>query len=813
MTTEHIRRLAAVWFADVSGYTALSARDEDAALAVIEELQLLSGAIVKKHRGRIVKFIGDAVMAAFESAEGSIRAALELQAAFRGSEMVRLHGTALTIGVHVGEVAEAPDGDVYGDGVNVAARIQGIAKAGMVVTSDAVARLLENRSEFTLRSVGSHELKGVRRPVEVFAITVATEEDLRRTQPGSAAVAMTTELCTAALSGSYAISRELGAGGMATVYLADDLKHHRKVAVKVLRPELSALIGAERFLAEIRTTANLQHPNILPLFDSGQVDQFLYYVMPFVEGESLKDRLDRDRQLPVDEAIRIAIEVADALGAAHAAGVVHRDIKPANILLSGGHAMVADFGIALAREEESIRLTQAGVSVGSPLYMSPEQASGDGAVDARTDVYALGCVLYEMLTGEPPFMGATFQSLLSKKLAHAPVPIRTLRDAVPESVEAVVQRAIRPLAADRFAGAADMAKELRTSATPVAAPVAPAARPLGAILVRALISVVAVMAAVLVLAADVSESPAELSGLVATRVGMVVASHLVSGAATTGPGEARAPVTATIPAREVLLDRVEGVYVPPAVRADGSAYAGGNYTTSILLIAPAEGGSVQVDPVTLPVGSEFIARIAEGADGFEILLDQAAGDVHVSVRGPVQIFVDGGVDDLLDFGPAGGRISVGAGEDGFQLGVVPAGDGVGCDDCATIALNLPVSGLELSTVEEAVGLEASMAQRVSTVYGGVLSVPGVERDLQPGEVVRFDSFSGTVGRIDVGRDSLRLDAAAASVTGLRSSTRGDLMPSRFSTLGTGQRIVWTAGLSVFVLLLLLVAPRAWKSTH
>jgi serine/threonine-protein kinase len=203
-----------------------------------------------------------------------------------------------------------------------------------------------------------------------------------------------------ALESRYSIEGELGEGGMATVYLAKDLKHNRSVALKVLKPELAAVVGAERFLAEIETTANLQHPNILPLYDSGEADSFLYYVMPYVEGETLRERLETEKQLPVDEAVRIATAVANALNFAHEHGVVHRDIKPANILFQGGQPVVGDFGIALAvGAGGGARLTETGLSVGTPYYMSPEQATGDQQVGARSDIYSLGCVLYEMLVG------------------------------------------------------------------------------------------------------------------------------------------------------------------------------------------------------------------------------------------------------------------------------------------------------------------------------------------------------------------------------------------------------------------------------
>ncbi|HSM05632.1 MAG TPA: serine/threonine-protein kinase, partial [Longimicrobiales bacterium] len=227
-----------------------------------------------------------------------------------------------------------------------------------------------------------------------------------------------------ALADRYRIEHELGEGGMATVYLAEDLRHGRKVALKVLKPELAAVVGGERFLAEIKTTANLQHPNILPLFDSGEAGGFLFFAMPHIEGETLRHRHDRAKQLPVDEAVRIASEVADALQVAHAQGVVHRDIKPANILLSHGRPLVADFGIALAVSAAGGgRLTETGLSVGTPYYMSPEQASADREPSAASDVYSLGCVLYEMLVGEPPFTGATAQAVLAKVLtADAPAP-------------------------------------------------------------------------------------------------------------------------------------------------------------------------------------------------------------------------------------------------------------------------------------------------------------------------------------------------------------------------------------------------------
>jgi hypothetical protein len=265
----------------------------------------------------------------------------------------------------------------------------------------------------------------------------------------------------AALADRYRIERELGAGGMATVFLAEDLRHHRKVALKVLLPELAAVIGAERFLHEIATTAALQHPHILPLFDSGEADGFLFYVMPFIDGQTLREHLQRERQLALEDALRITRDVADALQHAHERGVIHRDIKPENILLANGRPMVADFGIALAVQQAGgERMTQTGLSLGTPQYMSPEQAMGERTLDARADVYALGAVLYEMLTGDPPFTGSSVQAIVARILSERPTPIETLRETVPPSITAAVSRALSRLPADRFASAAQFAQAL-----------------------------------------------------------------------------------------------------------------------------------------------------------------------------------------------------------------------------------------------------------------------------------------------------------------------------------------------------------------
>jgi serine/threonine-protein kinase len=265
--------------------------------------------------------------------------------------------------------------------------------------------------------------------------------------------------------GAYVIERELGRGGMATVYLAHDIRHVRRVALKVLRPELAATLGPDRFLHEIRIAAGLQHPHILPVFDSGEAAGQLWYTMPYVEGETLRQRLQREKQLPLEDACRIALHVLGALEYAHAHGVIHRDVKPENILLEDDQAVLADLGIAHAMTavgEE--RLTETGLSLGTPAYMSPEQACAEPNIDRRTDIYSLGCVLYEMLAGEPPYTGPTAQAIVARRLTEPPPSLRTIRDA-PESVERAIHRALARNAADRFATARDFARAITLAET------------------------------------------------------------------------------------------------------------------------------------------------------------------------------------------------------------------------------------------------------------------------------------------------------------------------------------------------------------
>jgi serine/threonine protein kinase/tetratricopeptide (TPR) repeat protein len=330
-----------------------------------------------------------------------------------------------------------------------------------------------------------------------------------------------------ALKDRYTLQRELGRGGMATVYLATDRKHERPVALKVLKPELAAVLGADRFLREIKTTAQLTHPHILPLLDSGEADGTLYYVMPYVEGESLRDRLIREKQLPVDDALQISREVADALSYAHAHGVIHRDIKPENILLESGHAVVADFGIARAVDQAGgDRLTGTGVALGTPAYMSPEQAAGSKDLDGRSDLYALGCVLYEMLAGQPPFTGPTVESLVHQHLAAEPPHITGIRPAVPAQVAATLERALAKTPADRFNPVALFAEALgpRGSIATMSQPEARAAR----------------------------RWSWERLALIGTSAVIVIAATIIVGRRTTSPPAAPAAATSTRTAIAVL---------------------------------------------------------------------------------------------------------------------------------------------------------------------------------------------------------------------------------------------------------------------
>ncbi|MES2125590.1 MAG: protein kinase [Gemmatimonadota bacterium] len=396
---------------------------------------------------------------------------------------------------------------------------------------------------------------------------------------------MSLEQLATALADKYRIIRELGAGGMATVYLAEDIKHQRNVAVKVLNPELSNELAPERFLREIATTANLRHPHILPLFDSGacrpgqgEGPAFLYYVMPLVEGQSLRTHLDQQRQLPVDEAITIAREVGEALEHAHQHNIIHRDIKPDNILLDGGHAVVADFGIARAIGSGGTgALTQAGVSVGTPLYMSPEQAAGETNLDGRSDQYALGCVLYEMLGGQPPFTGPTAESIVRQHMVAEPAPITNLRSSVPPHVASAIARALEKNPADRFNATGQFVQAL-TSRT---------------------------------------DAPVARAGSRTLVIGGIAASILLTAAIWLAGRKTSQPLHVTL-GRSEQFTAEPGLEIQPALSPDGKfvAFAQGNPSAMRIFIRPVGGGrtvpladdstSVETHPVWSPDGSQLL---------------------------------------------------------------------------------------------------------------------------------------------------------------------------------------------------------------
>ena len=448
-------------FTDVVGYTALMQRDEEAARIVRRRHRQVLEAAVSRHGGDLLQYMGDGSLTTFPSVVDAVRAAIEVQRGLRQDPVVPLR-----IGIHQGDISYDTQG-AYGDSVNIASRIQSLGTAGSILVSAKAYDEIKNQPDITTTLLGEFELKNVEESLEVYGIvsdvlTVPTRDDvLTKIQSAPATALNTTIRLNTALEGRYRVGRELGQGGMATVYWAEDLRHERKVALKVLKPEVAAAVGAERFLAEIKTTANLQHPHILPLHDSGEADGFLFYVMPYVEGESLRRRLDREHQLPVDDAVRIATYLAEALDYAHRHGVIHRDIKPGNVLIHDGQPVISDFGIALAvGATGGDRLTEIGLSMGTPYYMSPEQATGDQTVGPATDTYALGCVLYEMLVGEPPYTGRTAQVILGKSIVREPVSATEHRPSVPASVDAAIRNALEKLPADRFTGVQDFAKAL-----------------------------------------------------------------------------------------------------------------------------------------------------------------------------------------------------------------------------------------------------------------------------------------------------------------------------------------------------------------
>jgi serine/threonine-protein kinase len=417
---------------------------------------------------------------------------------------------------------------------------------------------------------------------------------------------------TSALAGRYAIERELGQGGMATVYLAQDLRHERPVALKVLRPELAASLGSERFLREIKLAAQLQHPHILPLHDSGESAGFLWYVMPYVEGESLRARVAREGELPVHDALKILIEVTDALAYAHGRGIVHRDIKPDNVLLSGRHALVTDFGVAKAVSEATGRqqLTTAGVALGTPAYMAPEQATADPGIDHRADLYALGVMGYELIAGRPPFSGRTSQEVLAAQVTQPPPPLGAVRPTCPPGLAAVLMRCLEKRPADRWQSADELLAQLEPLLTPSGGTTPAATRPVAAVASPARLTswrrwiapAALLLGLIFVLAFFFTRKPAEL------RLG-----------------------------RRVQLTLEPGLEIDPALSPNGElvAYVAGPLGKTRLFVRQVEGGT----PVALTRAGEGFARVPRWSpDGRRLLyLSERGLEVMPALGGPSKL--------------------------------------------------------------------------------------------------------------------------------------------------------------------------------
>ena len=708
MSSPRARRLLAVMFTDVVGYTALMQRDEEAAKIVRRRHRQVLEAALGVGRGELLQYLGDGSLSTFPSVADAVRAAIQVQ-----RELGIEPPIPLRIGIHQGDISYDTQG-AYGDSVNIAARIQSLGAPGSILLSAKARDEIKNQADISTTGLGVFELKNVTEPVEVHAVVsdtlvVPTRSDVLekvRSTPGEAAEVVVR--LNTALTGRYRIERELGEGGMAKVYLADDLKHERKVALKVLKPALAAAVGADRFLAEIKTTANLQHPHILPLFDSGEADGFLFHVMPYVEGESLRDRLDRETQLPVDEAVRIATDIAEALDYAHRQGVIHRDIKPANILLSGGRPLISDFGIALAVSTAGAdRLTETGMTLGTPYYMSPEQATADLDPGARSDIYSLGCVLFEMLVGEPPYTGSTAQAILGKIVAGPTPKVTAVRPTVPHHVEDAILQALERVPADRQSTARQFAETLAQGAGPAAG------RAASSVSARGLSPVLAAAVAVVTLAGGFALGRTGGQGVAnagLTRLSITLpdsAPMAFVGDATLGIGRKALAVSndratlAYVGVREDVarlyvrhfddfiareLVGTEGAF-SPFFSPDGLWI--GYFVGNQLLKVPTDGG----DPVPLaevpnPMGGDWspsgtlIAAAGEGQVLFR-LSDEGGELRSVGIAGwnhAYPQFLPGGESVLLSGGTQGGGILDlqagtvrGVGAEGFELAYVDPG--------------------------------------------------------------------------------------------------------------------------------------------
>jgi class 3 adenylate cyclase len=439
---------------------------DDAARQVLESHDGMVREAAAMYKGREVQRTGGEVMVSFISASHAVACAIEIQRKCAEAAQSGAPAPVVKIGIAAGEPV-THHASLFGFAVEQVRAICRAANPGTILVSAAVRELCAGK-DLGFQAADNLRPQGHDEPIRVATVTGVRGvngsnggDHTSEAPPLAETRDHPVSRLEAGLRPRYEVQRELGAGGMATVYLARDVRHDRLVAIKVLRPELAAVLGADRFLQEIRLVAKLTHPNIVPLHDSGEASGMLYYVMPHLEGESLRQAIAREGRLPVDRAIEIVRGIAAALGYAHRHGVIHRDIKPENILMHEGHPMLTDFGISLAISQAGgDRLTETGLSLGTPCYMSPEQAVGDKAIDLRTDVYALGCVVFEMLAGEPPFTGANLQALIAKVLTEPAPLLSSVRSDVPEPVVRGVHRALARTPDGRFDSAAEFAAAL-----------------------------------------------------------------------------------------------------------------------------------------------------------------------------------------------------------------------------------------------------------------------------------------------------------------------------------------------------------------
>jgi class 3 adenylate cyclase len=440
---------------EISNLSAVSSQHGDeAAMKVVQHHDETIHALVHKHGGREVMHAGDGVMLSFRLASAAVQCALEAQQEF--AKVKSGIAPTVRIGLAAGEPVSQHE-KLFGAVVDQARAICRAAQPGEVLTSASVRDLCAGKG-LAFATTPTINAPGLPHPVETTRALGRSDAQATHASASGKADGLRADTV---LGGRYILEREIGRGGMATVYAARDSRHDRSVAVKVLRRELAGSIGPDRFLQEIRVAAKLTHPNIVALHDSGDVDGVLYYVMPYLGGDTLRKIVGTEKQLPIPRALEIARRIAIALDHAHRQGVVHRDIKPENIMMLEGEPMILDFGIALALSQAGAdRLTLAGLSLGTPTYMSPEQAAGDTAIDVRTDVYALGCVVYEMLAGQPPFTGSNAQALMARVLTEPPPRLSTKRQGIPPHIDAAIHRALEKDPARRFESAGAFAAAL-----------------------------------------------------------------------------------------------------------------------------------------------------------------------------------------------------------------------------------------------------------------------------------------------------------------------------------------------------------------